>query len=535
MKSADKLADEPHIGSLMARWERYLSTRAVEEFVDFTMALNNLGARFGELRLPGLTRLCEGLENAAVARIDSPHPLSERDVAALQRQIDTLRGALGSVASPKAEPRRRKETGTGEVPWIMPRGVRIFVGEGMDEVAGNIQRQLLFIGFEVLLSGWVEIEEPERTNLAVIFLPALSGLSPQDSHFIVAMRERYRVSQLFYVGVSEDMDHMVALLRSGIDVTIPVGEPISSLITQVIDLVEDSEKPNYRVLVVEDSRTTSVAIQRTLREHGIDTLPVTDPSKLLSAIAGFEPDLVLMDMQMPQFDGVEATRVLRQLRAYKSLPIVYLSAELDVGKQMDALRLGGDQFLSKPHNPIVLSAVVKTKIERYRGMLRSTQIDGLTGLLNHTASKARLDSLVAMNADSGELSVVMIDIDHFKSINDTHGHPVGDLVIRGLAWLLKGKLRAKDLIGRYGGEEFLVALPGAGPEVALEVIDNIRGAFSALPHVADDSTIYSTFSAGIASLPQFSDATSLTRAADRALLEAKRRGRNCVVSSLEIP
>ena len=80
-----------------------------------------------------------------------------------------------------------------------------------------------------------------------------------------------------------------------------------------------------------------------------------------------------------------------------------------------------------------------------------------------------------------------------------------------------------------------MALPGAGPEVALEVIDNIRGAFSALPHVADDSTIYSTFSAGIASLPQFSDATSLTRAADRALLEAKRRGRNCVVSSLEIP
>ena len=536
--AANKLPDESHFGTLTKRWSAYLDSRSIDHFAEFTMHLNNLGSYFGELRLPGLTRLCEGLENAAVAKLDATHPLPDKDVAALQRQIDTLEGALASVGRPESKgiqqgPARRKTDPSDRIDhWIAPRGVCIFTAVGSEEIAENISRQLSFIGFDVFQSEWTTPDEPEgRTNLAVIFLPPTTGVTDVELDFISAMRERFRVSQLFYVGGAQDMSAMISLMRNGIDVTFPEGEPLSSLIMQVIDLVEDSEKPNYRVLVVEDSKVASAAIQRTLREHGVDTLAVTDPSKLLTEINGFNPDLVLMDMQMPQFDGVEATRVLRQIREHKSLPIVYLSAEMDIGKQMDALRLGGDQFLTKPFNPIVLCAVVKTKIERYRTMLRSTQTDGLTGLLNHTAAKSHLDKLFTNRGDLTDLAVVMVDIDNFKAINDVHGHPVGDLVIRGLAWLLKGKLRANDLIGRYGGEEFIIALPGASPKRAFEVIEDIRAAFAALPHLADDSTIYATFSAGIASLPGYPDATSLTRAADMALLEAKRNGRNLVVAA----
>jgi diguanylate cyclase (GGDEF)-like protein len=532
---ANKPTDELQFESLLERWSIYLGSRNLGDFAEFTMHLSNLGVYFGDMRLPGLTRLCEGLENAAVAKLDATHPLPEQDVLALQRQIDTLVGALRSVGRTEIAGRgvaHRSTDRSGEHEhWVAPRGVCIFSAPSSEELAENISRQLSFIGFDVAHNSWMAAEEPEgRTNLAVIFLPPESGLGNVEFDFIRAMRERYRVSQLFYVGGARDMSAMIALMRNGIDVTFPEGEPVSSLIMQVIDLVEDSEKPKYRVLVVEDSKVASVAIQRTLREHGVDTLAVTNPSVLLDEIKGFNPDLVLMDMQMPEFDGVEATRVLRQIREYKSLPIVYLSGEMDVGKQMDALRLGGDQFLTKPFNPIVLSAVVKTKIERYRSMLRSSQTDGLTGLLNHTASKSELDKLFTEFAATGDLAVVMVDIDNFKSINDVYGHPVGDLVIRGLAWLLKGKLRSNDLIGRYGGEEFIVALPGANPQRAIEVIEDIRISFATLPHLADDTTIYATFSAGIASLPGFNEATDMTRAADQALLQAKRSGRNRVIS-----
>ncbi len=199
--------------------------------------------------------------------------------------------------------------------------------------------------------------------------------------------------------------------------------------------------------------------------------------------------------------------------------------------QVEALRLGGDQFLIKPFNPVLLAAVVKTKIERFRDTQRSTRHDGLTGLLNHTAAKSTLKAMVDKMAPSDMLTVAMIDIDHFKSINDTFGHPVGDQVIRGLAWLLKGRLRSSDLIGRYGGEEFLVALPDISPAQARSVIERIREDFSSLPHAHSKGALFATFSAGIASWPEFDSAQMLTEAADFALLEAKHQGRNRVTQA----
>ena len=251
--------------------------------------------------------------------------------------------------------------------------------------------------------------------------------------------------------------------------------------------------------------------------------------------------LALLDLWCRNFLGLASRCVapyhhgLRQLPAYQAVPIVYLSSETDIGLQIEALRLGGDQFLTKPFNPVVLAATVKTKIERHREMLRSSHNDGLTGLLNHTAAKTRLDAMVATLPADGQLSVAMLDIDHFKSVNDTYGHPVGDQVIRSLAWLLKGRLRSTDLIGRYGGEEFIVALADVGPDEAWVVLDRIRRDFAKLPHTHVDGTMRASFSAGIAAFPEYRTPTELTHMADMALLEAKRSGRDRVERADVLP
>jgi diguanylate cyclase (GGDEF)-like protein len=237
-----------------------------------------------------------------------------------------------------------------------------------------------------------------------------------------------------------------------------------------------------------------------------------------------------MDMYMPDCTGVEATRVIRQHAEFLSTPVIYLSGDGDMALQVDALRLGGDHFLTKPFNPVFLNAVVKSKIERYRTLRHSMLHDGLTGLLNHRTAKERLATAFNVASNTrGRLAVAMIDIDHFKMVNDKYGHPMGDEVIRSLAWILKQRLRKTDLVGRYGGEEFLVILPDSDAEQAFEVLDRIRRDFSHIRYSFEDTSFDTTFSAGVSQYFPLTNAESMIKDADEALYDAKNSGRNCVV------
>ena len=522
---------EERLYVLRTRWDSYVSEGRFEQFIEFAVAVNSLAEYFNRMRLPGLVRLCEGLETAALARLGdvATHPLAQQDILSLQRQIDTLIGSVETSRLSSAERRPEERTAAAaDIDWIKPRAVWMIAAPEKSDMASALSRQLQFFGFHVfhLPRGCDEL--PKEMPLAVLFVPAQEQAQPEDLACISAIRAACPASQLIYLGGRSAIEPIVALMRAGIDITIPEEDQPAMVLNRVLDLVQTNEQEQYRVLIVEDSRVAVALIQRTLAQHGIDTQAINDPGKLLEALESYRPDLILMDMYMPRFNGVEATRVLRQMAAYSSLPIVYLSGESEVAMQVEALRLGGDQFLIKPFNPVLLAAVVKTRIERFRETRRSSRLDGLTGLLNHTAAKSRLNTLVAQAGTQGMLTVAMIDIDHFKAINDTYGHPVGDQVIRGLAWLLKGRLRSIDLIGRYGGEEFLLALPDVSPAQAGSVIDRIRADFSALPHAHPDGAVYTTFSAGVASYPLADTAAALTEAADGALLQAKRLGRNRV-------
>lgn len=535
MPSAQRSLDAC-LQSLQQRWREYRGRGAFEQFVEFTLALNSVTEQLNRLKLPGLLRLCEGLENAALALFGdaSSHPIGQQDTVALERQIDTLIHSVASAHAhaPVADQERRQQAApalpNGE--WTRPRTLWL-VSEVEHEWFAGLAEQLGFFGFRVCRFGWTEASPDEQSPLVVLFIPAPAGYGAQELQLVRRLRAQHAASQLFCLAVPKSLDVMVELVRAGADITIEADHQTVTVLGRVLELIQSQEQDAYRVLVVEDSPTAVAMIQRSLSQHGIDSHPIGNPQELLAAVERYRPDLVLMDMYMPHCTGVEATRVLRQLTPYQSLPVVYLSSETDMGMQVEALRLGGDQFLTKPCNPVFLAAVVKTKIERYREMQRSSQHDSLTGLLNHSAAKSRLNQLVQALRAGDRLCVAMLDIDHFKAVNDTYGHPVGDQVIRSLAWLLKGRLRASDVIGRYGGEEFIVVLRNAGLDEAQAVLERIRTDFATLPHAHAGGTLRATFSCGLAAFPAHASANALTQAADDALLEAKRRGRNRIERS----
>lgn len=524
---------DDHLAALRLRWDEYRADGGFEAFVEFTLELNGLAEYLARLRLPGLVRQCEELENAALALFGDPdtHPIAEQSIGALNRQIEGLLGSIATARRPETEfVPSSGTTGGRSVEWVKPRSIWM-VAPVSSAWAAGLAEQLAFYGFRVRQTRWGGTMPDEDPPFAVLFLPDTDGDGSESVRRVsleqvARMRARCPASQLFYIGVPRTLDTMVTLMRAGIDFTVQRDDRMAALLSRILDLVQTREQERYRVLIVEDSRVAVAQIQRALDQRGIHSYAISDPGGLFDVLDDYRPDLVLMDMYMPTCNGVEATRALRQLPAYQAIPIIYLSGETDVALQVEALRLGGDQFMTKPFNPVLLSATVKTTVERHREMQRASRHDGLTGLLNHTAAKADLDArLRAMSPDS-RLCVAMIDIDHFKSVNDTYGHPVGDQVIRSLAWLLKGRLRGTDLIGRYGGEEFLVATADVGIDKAYAVLDHIRNQFGELPHAHTEGILRVTFSAGIAAYPDYDNARDLIEAADNALLEAKRMGRN---------
>jgi diguanylate cyclase (GGDEF)-like protein len=287
----------------------------------------------------------------------------------------------------------------------------------------------------------------------------------------------------------------------------------------------------YRVLVVEDQAPVANYYQLVLKMAGMEARVVTDPTVVLENLLNFHPDLILMDLYMPNVDGSELAVLIRQMEEYVSIPIVFLSSEDSFDKHIEMMSLGSDDFLTKPIKAAHLVAIVRSRMERLKTLRTYMVRDSLTGLLNHTSFRGILSQEVnRCRRQKTRMALAMIDVDHFKRVNDTYGHSVGDSVLKGLSRLLKQRLRKSDIIGRYGGEEFVVLFLDAGLEEAYRVLDELRIHFSEIEfRPVPDKILSVTFSGGISLFPEFPTAKELSDAADAALYQAKAAGRNQVV------
>jgi diguanylate cyclase (GGDEF)-like protein len=519
----------------MAKWHSFEQSPGFDDFVEFAVAASSITEFMHRKGLSGLHQSAHALEQKVLSVFDAwtngtmPEPtfaaLKSQTIEFGTRVAKFLDGNTSVSADRRSQP--ESDIATDLIPHKM-----VWLLTPQPATWGDLITQLGYFSIQVNLG-----QGPEDLSGAhepsIVLIDALGMRMPAFVRTIKALRGRFSTSNLVALNLSPDFESLNLALGAGCDYCLTVGTAHSAIIARVAKLCDSEQESVYRVLVVEDSKTASAMIQRTLSESGMESMAVHRPQEVLTALANFNPDLILMDMFMPGCTGVEVTRVIRQNDAFLSTPVVYLSADTNVALQVDALRLGGDHFLTKPFNPVILNAVVRSKIDRYRTLRKSMILDSLTGLLNHTASKQRLAAAVGVAQREGApVCAAMVDIDHFKKVNDTYGHPVGDQVIRSIAWLLKQRLRKTDIVGRYGGEEFVVILPGSQLEQGMGLLDSIRADFGRVLHPYHDTTFACSFSAGVAQWMPSLNAESLLKQADDALYQAKRAGRNQVSSRM---
>ncbi|GJL74166.1 diguanylate cyclase [Nitrosomonas sp.] len=410
---------------------------------------------------------------------------------------------------------------------------RIFVVDDDQEAAQELALQLSYYGYEVEVFGQLDkfrAAIKEDPNAIVLMDVEFSDDSMAGIRIMKEIQQEMTDPlQVMFISPNDDLAIRLEAVRAG--GVAYLTKPINSaeLIDQLDSFAVPQTQEPFRVLIIDDSATVLAYHAAVLELSGMVVRAVEKTDAVMKTLLEFNPDVILIDVYMPECSGIELAKVIRQIDGLLSVPIVYLSSENDFNTQLEAMCLAGDDFLVKPIDPKRLVSAVTMRVRRAR-LLRGLMVrDGLTGLFNHTAIKEQLGrEIVRSNRLKTPLSFAMIDVDFFKKVNDTYGHAAGDRVLKSLARLLKQRLRGTDIVGRYGGEEFAVIMTDTNAPEAAKVIEEIRKVFSRLLHMNDNREFKVTFSCGIADIKHFPDVKSVSEAADKALYDAKRKGRNQV-------
>jgi diguanylate cyclase (GGDEF)-like protein len=321
-----------------------------------------------------------------------------------------------------------------------------------------------------------------------------------------------------------------------------------------LTLQEASDGGPTRILVVDDVPDNVEILDARLSSRGYSVVTASTGEEALERVQEEPPHLILLDVMMPGLDGHQVARRIKDDEKLPFIPIILVTALNEAEDVVQGLESGADDYISKPYNFRELEARVRAmlrikflqdeldlknrELELANKRLKKLSItDGLTELFNHRHVHQLLHDEFERSLRMGEpVAVAMMDLDRFKQVNDTYGHPTGDVILFETAQLIKQTAREIDMPGRYGGEEFIAILPGTEEEAAAHFAERVRQAVES--HVFRDGAteVRMTVSCGVASFPGdgIDAPEALLKAADEALYQAKHGGRNQVVRASQV-
>ncbi len=308
-----------------------------------------------------------------------------------------------------------------------------------------------------------------------------------------------------------------------------------------------------KILVVDDDSAARKKTIKTLKDAGYATIEGQDGQQALSLVKEESPDLLIMDIEMPRMSGHQACRIIKGSKGFPFFPIILVTARSDLQTKVEGLEMGADDYLMKPLNKLELLARVKSMLrlktlqddliatnKKLQGINDRLQELSMTDPLMEICNRLYFEKRIVYEFQRAEryrtpLALLMLDLDHFKNVNDTYGHLYGDYVLKHTAEVLTASVRQVDIVARYGGEEIVVACPETDGQQSLIVANRIRRNVDEAVYSHEGVESHVTVSIGVAVCPDanIKTAEELLNKADEALYVAKEEGRNCVRTAFE--
>lgn len=290
------------------------------------------------------------------------------------------------------------------------------------------------------------------------------------------------------------------------------------------------------MLIVDDSLDVHRLLKAHLKNEDLEFTSAMDGAQGLAMAVQQRPSLIVLDLDMPEMDGLTVLRRLKENADTQDIPVIVLSGQQNPADKVATFDMGAIDYVTKPFEMTELRVRVRSALrmqQLVQMLAQRAQIDGLTGLWNRTFFDRRwMEEHARCSRHGHPLSVALLDLDHFKTVNDSHGHPIGDLVLQTIARILQRESRQSDLACRYGGEEFVLLMPDTVTHDALALCERVRGAVEAA-RWARIPGLHVTVSIGVAGCAGQCPASPevWVEEADRNLYAAKRAGRNRVVAA----
>ena len=504
---------------------------AREDLMRFFHSLAGIGASHGFVQVTALAKEGE-LECMALKRAGAPPGPGEIDnwerlIEALVHELK-LSPAAHPLATPPPPSEIEPDAGPSAVLLVTAdAGVRghllpLLQAEGLSVFeAGSLKDARAALADERALPSAVvvDVDLPDGSGHELIV--EIRRLASGDGVAVVVMSPR-----------GGFLDKVEAI-TSGADGYFEKPVDWKALLRRLQHLLESSRPEPSKILSVEDDPEQAAYIKAILESAGHTVFVCADPAQFDAMLRQHAPDLVLMDILLPGVTGYDLVRYLRQDERNATLPVLFHTTEGQLQSRYHTARVGGDDHLVKPVVAPLLLSTVAARIERSRFVRQLLSRDGLTRLLTHTAfiEAAQVLHVRQQEDHSRPLAWVMIDVDHFKSVNDRFGHPVGDRVLASLAALLRRRFRQSDRVGRYGGEEFATLIEELPEAEVVRLVERLLAEFGVMDHhAADGQVFHTTFSAGVAMLKPAMSLDAWKKAADDALYAAKSAGRNRVLA-----